>query len=652
MAISCPACGKENAEAAFECVRCRAPLRDEPEHPHPQPDEAHPEPAAHDASLHEEQAHPAPHAAALADSLGEVCRRCETYNEPGQKRCTTCGYELVAEAQQAATASPAHADEQTPPQGFAPIQGEPDGRSPSDTPPDGSASVHDELFGLVLSSEEAAEAGSSNNGHPAEAGRRALPPDATPREGLAPVVVAQAAQPPHPLAEKAFSQAAVDLATAALTGAVPRRPPPRTSEPPPEAAAATEPKSCANCGSVNPPAARFCLDCGTPFKRAAPPPPALQREPQPPPRIEPFRVVEPIRVVEPVKPLARAVEVPPSIHVELGPEDGLPEEPAAHEVPHEGLHEEPTPHLAHAEEFETDSTAEQKAVEVDAETLRALAQAVPEHPAEDLSEPQHLEAADEAAAFEEQPAGQEAQAFEEGAGVLDAAELPEAPPEYAEEAPPPFHASVVIERGAHAGTAIVLEHLETALGGPGAAIDLGDDPHLAAHVATLLFAEDRLLLRDEGTSNGVFVKVREAAAIEPGDHFIAGERLLRFDGPCELPEDPAGDTPFLGAPRPPGPATVRITEVLAGGRTGRTCHRSGPAIAVGRSGCDLNFPADSLLSAKHAEIRLAEDGSATLVDLGASGSGLFLRMRSRGLHEVQQGDLLQLGDQAVRVEVG
>jgi len=60
--ITCPACGKENEDSAFECKRCRAPLREEEP-----PIEFQPE----------------------AGSLGEVCIRCEAYNEPGLTVCAT-----------------------------------------------------------------------------------------------------------------------------------------------------------------------------------------------------------------------------------------------------------------------------------------------------------------------------------------------------------------------------------------------------------------------------------------------------------------------------------------------------------------------------------------------------------------------------------
>ena len=183
----------------------------------------------------------------------------------------------------------------------------------------------------------------------------------------------------------------------------------------------------------------------------------------------------------------------------------------------------------------------------------------------------------------------------------------------------------------------------------GAAIELPDDPHLAPRHAAIVFDEQRLLLRDEGSANGVYVKVRESAAIEPGDYFVAGERLLRFDGPCELPVGESGETPYLGSPRPQG-TVVRVTEILRGGKTGRTCFRAGPAIAVGRTGCDLNFPSDAQLGPRHAEVRLADDGSAAVFDLGAPG-GVFVRLRPQHVHELHAGDVLQLGEQLLRLEV-
>jgi ribosomal protein L40E len=549
---TCPACGKENEDSAFECKRCRAPLREEvPEGQAP-------------------GSEPAREQEASSEALGTVCRRCEAYNEPGVRVCTNCGYQLFADA----LASAAPPLDKTPPQPYAHDSAAQE--LPLDTTPPG-GTFTEELSALALSDQEAAEAGMSHAGNGAEA---EPPLDRTPSQPFAapvheaPPAPAHSAPPPRSRVAEVAVGAAAGIAAS-------RRPPVAEPAPPrpkaPEPVAAPAEKSCSNCGAGNPPAAKFCFDCGTPFAkkvepiRAAPPP----LRPLPPaPRID--------------SPKAKA-EPPPSIQV--------------------------SPTIQIDPELEAELTAESEPVSV------------------------------------EEPLPDELPAEEAFAAEALSEEIPaeEPLPEPAEEAPP-FQATLVVEKGAAQGTAFMLAHLANSIGTSGAHVGLGEDPFVAPHAATLLFAEDHLILRDEGSANGVFVKVRESAALEAGDLFVAGERLLRFDGATDLPKDGESDTPFLGAPRPQG-AAVRVTEVLGGGKTGRTCHRSGPVIAIGRSGCDMNFPADGLLAARHAEIRLGDDGAATLVDLGQGSSGVFIRVRAQAQHDLQAGDVLMVGEQLLRLEV-
>jgi len=482
--VTCPACGKENEDVASECKRCRAPLRDE-------------------AAPVEFEAAPG--------SLGEVCGRCEAYNVPGVKSCSNCGAPLGPGAQERAA-------DKTPPEAFTP---------PSQTPD----TMSQELRALAISDEEAEEAGltlaSSGNGSPQDK----TPPEPFAIPGMAP-----------PLPSTGRARVAVPVPPGgAVTGAVTpaRRPPP--APPPSDRARQPEPvlsvplpadKPCGNCGALNPPAAKFCFDCGTPFAKKAPAPP------------------------------------PPSIHVDA---------------------------------------------ELAAETY-------------------------EDATMESPPV-----AIEE---VFPAEQVAESVPE---EQPPPFAARLVLETSAGQGTPFPLAHVENSLGGSAAHIGLGEDAFVAPHAATITFVEDRLLLRDEGSANGVYVKVKESAALEPGDLFVAGERLLRYEGSIELPPRMEGDPPLLGGSRPEGPV-VRVTEVLAGAKTGRTCHRAG-TLAIGRTGCDMNFPGDALLGAKHAEVRIADDGSASVADLGQAPSGIFLRVRPQQPVELQAGDVVRVGEQQLRLEV-
>ena len=595
--MTCPACGKENEDSAFECRRCRAPLREDMPEEHP---------PGH-APAHAQAAPVEPEAS--SDALGMVCNHCEAYNEPGVRVCTNCGHQLIGAAGPGAEMPQATEPplDKTPPQPYAAHEEEPAG-SPANfdsssshdvTPPDGISSLSDELSALAISDEEAAEAGVSTSGNGADDGPAS---DKTPPQPFAIPVHEEPvrAEPParSRLAEVAATAAAGVVVAVGVASS--RRAPPEVSSAPPAKvpapAAAPAEKPCSSCGASNPPAAKFCFDCGTPFAKKAlppeskPPEPKVRSKPPEPVRAappEPVRSAPPPRPapkVEPVRAPPPSVQVSPSIHVD--------------------------------EEL-AESTTESSAVSQE--------EALPEELLAEELLPEELPAEE---AFAAEP-------------------LPEPP---AEEVPPPFPASLVVEKGAAPGTTFVLAHLENSLGASGTHIELGADPFVAPHAATLLFAEEHLTVRDEGSANGVFVKVRGPWPLEAGDLFVAGERLFRYDGPTELARTDEGETPFLGAPRPQA-AAVRVSEVLAAGKTGRTCHRSGPVIAIGRTGCDLNFASDALLAARHAEIRLGEDGSAALVDLGAGPSGVFVRVRTQAQHDLQAGDVLMLGDQLLRLEV-
>ena len=65
--------------------------------------------------------------------------------------------------------------------------------------------------------------------------------------------------------------------------------------------------------------------------------------------------------------------------------------------------------------------------------------------------------------------------------------------------------------------------------------------------------------------------------------------------------------------------------------------------SIGRSGCDITFPEDNLLSNRHASV-VGEGGRYTLVD-GGSPAGVFMRMTEAKKHAVRDGDLIRCGRQ-------
>ena len=66
-------------------------------------------------------------------------------------------------------------------------------------------------------------------------------------------------------------------------------------------------------------------------------------------------------------------------------------------------------------------------------------------------------------------------------------------------------------------------------------------------------------------------------------------------------------------------------------------------LTLGREGCDVNFPSDTMLSPRHASISHTDDGYFLRDD--GSASGVFLRVPSRRKIAVAPGDLLRAGRQ-------
>src|SRR4029453_10419416 len=101
-----------------------------------------------------------------------------------------------------------------------------------------------------------------------------------------------------------------------------------------------------------------------------------------------------------------------------------------------------------------------------------------------------------------------------------------------------------------------------------------DDPFVSPKHANLFYRNGKLVVRDEGSLNGVYIRVRGTVDIPAGDTFLAGEQLFRLDPTPRASDgqDPDG-TYFYSSPKHPSP--FRLTQILQGGAIGMTvCARS------------------------------------------------------------------------------
>jgi hypothetical protein len=173
-----------------------------------------------------------------------------------------------------------------------------------------------------------------------------------------------------------------------------------------------------------------------------------------------------------------------------------------------------------------------------------------------------------------------------------------------------------------------------------------DDAFVSPRHANLFYRGGKLVVRDEGSINGVFWRVRGSLELASSDFFLAGEQLFRVEGPARANDGPAPDgTYFYSSPK--HQSQFKIVQILQGGAPGMAVCARGNGLQIGREGGDLNFPGDLYMSASHC--KLEESASRlTLTDLN-SRNGTYVRLKSE--KELSHGDYLFIGRKLLRVEI-
>jgi pSer/pThr/pTyr-binding forkhead associated (FHA) protein/RNA polymerase subunit RPABC4/transcription elongation factor Spt4 len=212
----------------------------------------------------------------------------------------------------------------------------------------------------------------------------------------------------------------------------------------------------------------------------------------------------------------------------------------------------------------------------------------------------------------------------------------------------PGKARLILIRGTDGadGLSYLLQGTEHVAGRTDAQIPFPNDTWISPRHANFIYRGDKLVVRDEGSLNGVYVRVRGSAPLAPGEHFLCGEQVFRVD---LTPKDTSGPEPdqtyFYSSPK--RPSAFRVAQVLRGGTDGMLHCARERSVQVGREDNEMNFPDDIYMSGRHARIDQNGDGSFTLHDLG-SRNGTYVRIH--GERELAHGDYLFVGQQLLRVE--
>ena len=176
-----------------------------------------------------------------------------------------------------------------------------------------------------------------------------------------------------------------------------------------------------------------------------------------------------------------------------------------------------------------------------------------------------------------------------------------------------------------------------------------NDVLLAPRHASVAKREGKLFLKDLGSPNGTFVKLRQDTELTPGDVFLLGRELFRFTTQ-RLDESLTGEgtMKMSGAPiLQAGPITAKLEHIRLTGELIEEFSLEKPEITIGRTTGDLIFKDDPYMSGMHARI-VAQPGRFILQDL-KSRNGVYRRTRDE--IELRDGDEFFLGEQLFRVEI-
>lgn len=233
-----------------------------------------------------------------------------------------------------------------------------------------------------------------------------------------------------------------------------------------------------------------------------------------------------------------------------------------------------------------------------------------------------------------------------GAGVPDSVQNSQS--EYFGAMQAPGKARLILIRGDQGvdGLSYLLQGAEHIAGRADGQILFPEDSWLSPRHANFLYRDDQLLVKDEASTNGVYVRVRGSVSIQVGQHFLCGEQVFRVDA---APADTSGPAPdqtyFYSSPK--RPLAFQVTQILEGGHEGMVVGSRDDVVRIGREEMDVNFPEDIYMSGTHATVE-SKDGAIVLSDKD-SRNGTYLRIDQE--QTLSHGDYIFLGKQLLRVEM-
>lgn len=198
------------------------------------------------------------------------------------------------------------------------------------------------------------------------------------------------------------------------------------------------------------------------------------------------------------------------------------------------------------------------------------------------------------------------------------------------------------ERGKRVGESLIIGRSFGDIQVPG-------DTFLSGRHAAVQETAEGYVLRDLGSTNGTFVRVRKPIDLRTGDQFMVGQQVFRFTAKLGSGgrggASGAGGTRLLGSA---GTSSAGLVRIDAGGAEAERYALRAGRVTIGRDEGDIVFPGDELLSARHASVALESGGARAVLRDEGSRNGVYIRISEEWT--LRPGDLFVVGRQVFRFD--
>jgi pSer/pThr/pTyr-binding forkhead associated (FHA) protein len=177
-----------------------------------------------------------------------------------------------------------------------------------------------------------------------------------------------------------------------------------------------------------------------------------------------------------------------------------------------------------------------------------------------------------------------------------------------------------------------------------------EDPHLAPRHARISMRAGQYVLSPLEVRNGVYRRIKEPTELSDGHTILVGKQVLRFELLTDVEKTlrPAMEHGILLFGTPLKSPWGRLRQISSAGTSRDIFHLTRSDLVIGREQGDVVFSDDEFMSRRHAMLQF-RNGRTTVSDLGSS-NGTYVRLT--GQHILGAGEMIRLGDELLRFEMG